>query len=307
MPKVSVVIPTCNRSDKVYFAIDSVVKQTFTDIEIIVVNDGEDDGSVQEVIDKFADRRVRYLRNQRKKGANGARNTGFLHAKGFYIAFLDDDDTWYPEKIQKQMQKFIESSGKVGMVYSGYEIVSTSSSEFSKKELPQKKGKLLDHLISGNFIGSPTPLIKKEIFNDAEPYDEELESAQDWELWIRLSTNNEIEYVDEILATYVVHGDQISADFKRKAVSFEYIIKKYNYLYDEHKKALSTMYKRTAVLLFLSGKFRACRSKLLRAFITDIFRIDIPFHFILSFFPGLYRRYIDKHFMMRYGQHKLIY
>lgn len=100
MPEVSVIIPTCNRPDKIPLTIASVVKQTFTDLEIIIVNDGEDDKVVQRAINKFKDKRINYLMNQRRKGANGARNTGFEKAKGRYIAFLDDDDIWYPDKYR---------------------------------------------------------------------------------------------------------------------------------------------------------------------------------------------------------------
>ena len=142
-PVVTVVIPTYHRSEKLSITIHSVLKQTFDDIEIIVVNDGGDDLSVRNVIAEFNDKRIRYLKNPKKNGANVARNTGLEHSKGKYIAFLDDDDLWYPQKIQNQLQVFNQSSSNVGLVYSGFEIVSTADPHFSKKIFPQKKGKLL--------------------------------------------------------------------------------------------------------------------------------------------------------------------
>ena len=142
-PLVTVVIPTYQRFENLSITIHSVLKQTFDDIEIIIVNDDEDELSVTNVIAEFNDKRIRYLKNQKSKGANGARNTGLENSKGKYIAFLDDDDLWYPYKIQKQLQVFNQSSSNVGFVYSGFEIVSRADPHFSKKIFPQKKGKLL--------------------------------------------------------------------------------------------------------------------------------------------------------------------
>src|SRR4030042_1203431 len=126
MPEVSVIIRTYHRIDKISPTISSVVNQTYSDLEIIIVNDGENDKPLLEILDNFNDHRIHYIRNQRKKGSNGARNTGFYNANGKYIAFLDDDDIWYPDKIQKQIYQFSKSSKDVGVVYSGYEIISTS-------------------------------------------------------------------------------------------------------------------------------------------------------------------------------------
>ncbi len=307
MPEVSVIIPTYQRIDKISPTISSVLNQSFSDLEIIIVNDGEDDKSLLEILDNFNDHRIHYLRNQRKKGSNGTRNTGFHNANGRYIAFLDDDDIWYPDKIQKQINKFNESSKDIGVVYCGYEIISTSTDGYTINIFPHRKGNISEDIISGNFIGSPTPLIKKDLLNEAEPYDENLKSAQDWDLWIGLSVKTEFEYVDEILAKYLLHGNQISFDYENKAESFDYIIKKYSKLYNKNRRALSTIYKRIAILLFMSDRTEASRENIVKAFLTYCFRIDLPAHLILSFFPELYRLYIDKHFLKTLGEHKLLY
>jgi glycosyltransferase involved in cell wall biosynthesis len=307
MPEVSVIIPTYNRHDMISSTIASVLKQTFTDLEIIIVNDSEDDKSLLNVINQFDDNRIHYLKNQRKKGANGARNTGYKNAKGKYIAFLDDDDRWHVDKIQKQIQKFNESSDDVGIVYSGYEIVCPSSPEFFQNIFPKKRGKVQDDIIQGNFIGSPTPLIKKDVFPDGLPYDENLESAQDWELWIRLSGNTDVDYVDEILAEYVIHGDQISSDLWKKLNSLDYIIMKHGELYNKNKKTLSTIYIKTAVLLLMIGRIKECRKRLIKALVTYWFRRGPFFHLALSLFPPSYRNYVDKNIVRTYDKYKFIF
>ena len=307
MVEVSVIVPTYNRLKKLPITINSILNQTFDDFEIIIVNDGEDEISVQKVISEFNDSRIHYLINQRKKGANGARNTGLEQAKGKFIAFLDDDDLWYPQKIQKQLQLFYQSQNKVGLVYSGFEIVSANDPQFSKKIFPQKKGKLLNDIIIGNFIGSPTPLIRRDILFDAGPFDESLKSSQDWDLWIRIAKITEFDFVNEILAKYTVHGDQISFDFEKKIQSFDHIIKKYSYLFNANKKAFATMNKKTAVLYLLNGKIKKCRKRLVRALVIDGLRLDLIVHLIFSFFPKIYRGYVNKYIMVKCGEIKLIY
>jgi hypothetical protein len=182
-----------------------------------------------------------------------------------------------------------------------------SSPGFSKKIFPNKRGNVLNDIIKGNFIGSPTPLIKSSVFPESASYDENLESSQDWDLWIRISEHTEFEYVDEILAEYVVHGDQISSDFDKKIRSFDYIIKKHGSLYSKHKKALAAIYKKTAVLSLMNNKINNCRKRIIKAFTIDFLRADLFVHFILSFFPSLYRLYIDKFIAVTCGKHKLVY
>jgi glycosyltransferase involved in cell wall biosynthesis len=307
MPEVSVIIPTCRRPDKVHSTIKSVVNQTFTDLEIIVVNDDEDDKPVKDLIDTLRDKRIHYFRNQRKKGPNGARNTGFDKANGRYIAFLDDDDIWYPHKIQRQMRKFNQSSDEVGFVYSGFEIISNIEPEISRKIYPQKKGKVLIDIINGNFVGSPTPLIRKDILQQTGLYDENLESAQDWDLWIRIADKTEFEYVDEILARYVVHGDQISVNLDKKLRSMDYIIKKYDTLYRNNKKALANMYKKTAVLSLMNGKIGDCRRRIIKGLTVESLRLDLPSHLLLSLMPPVYKLYIDKYIAKTYSGIKFVH
>ena len=307
MPEVSVIIPTYNRHHSIASTIESVMKQTFFDIEIIIVNDSKDEEQLLKLIGQLNDNRIFYLKNQRKKGANGARNTGFLNAKGKYIAFLDDDDRWHADKIEKQIIKFNESSNEVGIVYSGYEIVSASLPGVSRKIIPKKNGDIQRDIISGNFIGSPTPLIKRSVFPDGPPYDENLESAQDWELWIRLSGITRVEYVEEVLAEYIVHGGQISLDLPKKLNSLDYIIKKHGALYSKNRKALSTIYIKTAILLFLIGRTTECRKRLIKAMAAYWFRRGPLFHLILSFFPEFYRGYIDRNIARTYDQYKMIF
>ena len=118
---VSVVIPTHNRADLLPRAIDSVLNQTYSNFEIIVVSDGSTDNT-EEVVKSYSDKdsRIRFIGYSPARGGNIARNTGIEAAKGEYVAFLDDDDEWMPEKLKKQI-KVMESNPDIGLVILVYE------------------------------------------------------------------------------------------------------------------------------------------------------------------------------------------
>ena len=307
MPKISVVIPTHNRPCRLLKTINSVAKQTFEDIEIIVVNDNEDEKAVKRIISEINDKRVYYLRNQRKKGANGARNTGLNSARGEFIAFLDDDDIWYKKKIQKQIEIFNLSSSRIGLIYTGFKVVSNEKKSSQQDIYPQKKGYLFDDILNGNFIGSPTPLIRKTVFLDCGYYDEKLKSSQDWDLWIRIAKYYRIDFIPEILAEYTVHGDQISTNFIEKAVSFTYILEKYNEFYENNKAAKTTLGKKISVLLFLGGDIKNSRKNLIKSYFTDGIRLDITAHLMLSLIPKFYEFYIKRYITNKIGDLRLVY
>jgi glycosyltransferase involved in cell wall biosynthesis len=307
-PKVSVIIPTYNRKEEIVPTLKSVLNQNFASFEVIVVNDNEDEKVVLNILNQLSDDRIKYLKNQRRKGANGARNTGLENARGKYVAFLDDDDLWNMDKLEKQIRKFDESVDNVGFVYSGFEVISRIDPTFSKKILPSKKGDVFSNMIQRNFVGSPTPLIKKSVFSKSGYFDENLLSAQDWELWIRMSAVTHFEYVDEVLAKYVVHGDQLSIDFNKKRNSIEYILQKHKGLYDRDKTALALNYKKIAVIYFMTGDLNTCRHNIKKAiFIIKEFRLDLIIHLILTFFPSFYRIYINHFIVLNCGNMKLLY
>ncbi len=157
-------------------------------------------------------------------------------------------------------------------------------------------------MIKRNFVGSPTPLIKKSVFSKSGHYDENLLSAQDWELWIRMSAVTHFEYVDEVLAKYVVHGDQLSIDFNKKRNSIEYILQKHKDIYARDKTALALNYKKIAVLNFMSGHLSECRKRIMAAISVDRFRVGLFIHLILSFLPVIYRKYIFRFLMLDWGE-----
>ena len=122
MPLVSVIIPTRNRARFLAGAVKSVLEQSYNDFEIIVVDDCSSDDTTA-LMESFRGSGIRYFRHDRRLGGASARNTGIHQSTGEYIAFLDDDDEWYPEKLGRQMSTILASPPDVGGVYTGYFIV----------------------------------------------------------------------------------------------------------------------------------------------------------------------------------------
>lgn len=183
-PIASVIIPTYNRADLLPNTIGSVLNQTFEDFELIIVDDCSSDNT-EEVVAQIHSPKIKYIRHESNKGGSAARNTGILSAQGKYIGLLDDDDEWYSEKLQKQIDKFQVLSDDFGLVYTGFSFVSMENPEVSHPVIPSLKGHLFSNLLKNNILGSPTPLIKKVCFEKAGYFDETLPSIQDWDMWIR--------------------------------------------------------------------------------------------------------------------------
>jgi glycosyltransferase involved in cell wall biosynthesis len=208
-PTVSVIIPTHNRAALVGTALRSVLAQTFQDFEVLVVDDGSSDDT-SELCRQFPDARIRWLRHDTARGGGAARNTGITHSRGQYIAFLDDDDEWFPEKLARQMEVMLASPPEVAGVYSGYLIVDRATKRVRGRMIPTRRGDLQAALLQSNPIGgSSSVLLKKSALERAGLFDERLPSFQDRDLWIRISREFHFDYVVEPLLNYYLHGTRV--------------------------------------------------------------------------------------------------
>lgn len=229
---VSTVIPTYQRPKLVERAVNSVLNQTYQNIEIIVVNDDPetDLSHIKSMSDK-----VTLLNHEENKGACQARNTGIKQAEGDYIGLLDDDDEYLPEKIEKQVQQFEDFPKEYGLVYSGVEEVENGEVVNKKirsgrKFLSRKReGRVYKELLRGNMISAPTVLVKNECFDKVGLFDPEFDSSQDLDMWMRISKEYKIGKLDEPLAKYHLDGeDRISQSVEKKIQGKQKILKKYH-------------------------------------------------------------------------------
>jgi glycosyltransferase involved in cell wall biosynthesis len=242
-PKVSVIIPTKNRAYYLSSAIQSVLDQTFGDFEIIVV-DGASTDNTGEVIDKFDDERIRYIREKKDKGASASRNIGIKNSRGRFIAFLDDDDRWMPSKLEKQLY-LINKNPDVGLVYTGFWKFNNSGKTMGRaRNLPSVRGNIYPKILRVNYIGGcSTVLVRRECLEKVGLFDENLPAGEDFDLWIRLAKHYQFDYVKEALVLYRIHSKRITSDQCRG-------VRAGKLLYEKYSKELTTSFGDRKTLAF---------------------------------------------------------
>lgn len=213
-PLVSVIIPAYNSEKYIVGAISSILAQTYKNLEIIIVDDGSTDSTARVVKDKINAKRyplsAKYI-HQKNGGPSAARNRGIRESKGEYIAFLDSDDIWLPEKIERQVNYCIDNS-QCGLIYTGYDTCDENGiivSKFIKKEVSKKE--ILKNLYLKNVISTAsTVMVRRECFDRVGYFDEALKVAEDWDMWIRILNLYDFYYINESLARYTIRKESQS-------------------------------------------------------------------------------------------------
>lgn len=229
-PLVSVVIPTYKRSDTLLRAVESVLSQTYDRLEVIVVDDNEPDDefslALQQKLKEITDPRVRYV--QQKKHINGcaARNAGIDASNGELVGFLDDDDVWYSDKLEKQLKLF---SPKTGLVYTGANAIYVNDG-VTYSIRPKAQGDLSKRILLENCIGSTSTVVaKKDILEKAGKFDVEMPARQDYDLWTRVCQITEVSFVPEAEIDYYNFrdGEQISSSTEKYEKANQRVNEKY--------------------------------------------------------------------------------
>jgi GT2 family glycosyltransferase len=208
---VSAVIPAYNYGRFLPGAIDSVLAQTYRDLECIVVDDGSTDDTAR-VLEPYRDR-VRVVR-QPNQGLSAARNTGIQSAQGTYVAFLDADDRWFPEKVARQVA-LIESDARTGAVGCWVQLTSGSGEPIGRKQFAEHVPEPIDldtqvariavrtFWVGGSGSGA---FVRREVFERVGFFDTSLRAAEDWDMWMRIAAAYPIRNVPEILVAISLHG-----------------------------------------------------------------------------------------------------
>lgn len=240
-PLVSIVLPTYNRAHTIHKSVESLLTQTYQDIEIIVVDDGSTDNTQQIINDlQEQDPRIRYLKQPHQKGANTARNRGVREAKGEYIAFQDSDDHWLPHKLAAQMDA-IQITGVKAAFTAFWKIQGQKKIQIPKKNRGIKPGTHSFHkeLLKGNFIALPTFVVEKGLVQQAGEFDEKLPRLQDWEMFLRLSRLTDFIYINQPMLNAYIGSDNITSKKHLYRKSLEFIIKKHRDDFEAHPVALA--------------------------------------------------------------------
>lgn len=207
---VSVVVPSVPGSRFLGRTLESIIRQTYSEIEIIVVTDGtaKDPGN-EKLIRELDDPRIRSMVNQRQSGANGARNTGIGQAAGMYIAMIDDDDLMKKEKLGKQVE-YLEKNPDVGAVSTQSDVIDESGCPLRSIDDVFTAEDIFFHLIFNNCIVHSSMMFRKGVLEEAGLYDENLNQAQDYDLWSRLIRVTKIGQVNEKLVSWREHEQGIT-------------------------------------------------------------------------------------------------
>jgi glycosyltransferase involved in cell wall biosynthesis len=215
VPQVSVIIPAYNGRAYIAEAIESVLGQSFTDFELLVVDDGSTDDTAA-IIQTYG-RRVRYL-YKTNGGPGSARNLGIQQAKGEYIAFLDQDDLWLPNRLAEQVP-VLQQDPQLGMVFSDalYESTADLKEQNSFSIDRPCRGHVLKQLFANNFIPNLTVLVRKCCFDRLGLLDESgsMMITDDYNMWLRVTAHYPVTYIDKPLARYRWHEQNFSADRER--------------------------------------------------------------------------------------------
>jgi hypothetical protein len=208
MPKVTVVIPAYNAMRYLPETMETVLAQTFTNFEVLVVNDGSTDNTA-EWVSQVTDARVRMV-SQANQGLAGARNTGIINALGEYIAFIDADDLWERTKLEKQV-RCLDENPEVGLVYTWTALADENGKPTGRVISSHAEGNVWQQLLEFNMVccGS-TPLIRRICFDKVGLFSVELRTSEDWDMWLRMAPKFHFGVVKEPLIRYRQHSHTLS-------------------------------------------------------------------------------------------------
>ena len=238
MKKVSAIIPVYGAEKYVAATVQSVLDQTHKNFEVLIIDDGSPDRSI-EICQQFTDPRIKIIRQQ-NRGLAGARNTGIRHAQGDYLAFLDADDLWLPEKLEKHVEH-LENSPSVGVSFSCSAFIDETGKPLGLYQKPKLTGITIPNLLCRNPISNGSaPVIRREVFEAIKfqdnlygtvedfYFDDRFRASEDIECWFRIAiqTDWQIEGIREALTLYRVNSGGLSANLFKQFESWEQVFEK---------------------------------------------------------------------------------
>lgn len=227
LPLVSVIIPTYNRVHTLPTAIDSVLKQTYENLELIVMDDGSEDGTEQ-YVRNIADPRIRYQKSETNMGPSAARNSGARLAAGEYLAFQDSDDEWMPDKLEKEMDRMLEEE-ETTMVYCEFGLYLDGKFLICvpPRDIPyqEKQGELFSYFLLYPLISTQTMVVKKDEFIKEKGFNEELKAYEDFEFTLRYARNHKIGFVGEELVKVNSSPNSVNKRFEERIRAQFYMVR----------------------------------------------------------------------------------
>lgn len=305
MPRVSVILPVYNSAAYVSKAINSVLSQTFTDFDLIVVDDGSTDNT-GEVVARIADSRVQYLKKN-NQGPSLARNMGIRNSIGEFVAFIDSDDCWLPNKLELQVRA-LNLSPEAGLVHSSVLIVSPEN-KLLRYDRAWLEGRVLYKLLLNNAIATSSVMVRRKVLEDVglfapdsgsrlipkEEHDlsrNTMRRGEDWELWMRISSEYPIVVEPNASVIYTARPGGLSKNILAMRddtlysmhVAYSSYAAKYRHL---QQFSYSNIHLNAGKGLCTYGELASARQEFMRAIRLCPFRL-LPYIWLLSTFLGKY-------------------
>jgi len=250
--KVSVIIPTYNRVASLKLSLQSVLCQTYKNIEVIVVDDCSQD-ETQDYLNSIADPRVRHLRNLENKGAAASRNIGIHAAQGDLVAFQDSDDVWLHDFLEKLIIEIYKDDMNIAC-YSGVVRVSDGSAAYFPEKQFQRYGDIRDALLSKPFIGTQRLIVKREKLINLGGFDEQFPVLEEWDLTLELSKIGRFGFVNKPLVIQIKNDSSISRNVEKEIISLQLFLAKHSSLYNKNPKIYSSLLRYISILFLVNGQ-----------------------------------------------------
>jgi glycosyltransferase involved in cell wall biosynthesis len=299
---ISVILPIYNGERYLAATIESILSQTYQHYEIIAVNDGSHDCSAEIVKRYFTSGRLKYI-EQVNQGVANARNTGIEHSSGEFVAFVDQDDLWSPDKLEKQIA-YMQAHADVALVHGRVECIDGDGARIScegRVYVDDTSGYCAERLLTGNRIAVPTVMVRRSCLNAVGFLDQTFAPSDDWHLWLRLALRFPFGFLDEVLATYRVHDSNESRHVLKMRLAEIHVLESIRSAYSTdtlsmNRQALDSSliryYEGAAALLSQAGsrdEASSLRRKVMRM------RLCAPWYYADLFarlFPIKSRRYV---------------
>jgi len=296
MKRASVVIPAYNKANLTIKTVESVLGQTYGNVEVIVVDDGSTDDTKNK-LQLFGDR-IHYIYKQ-NGGACSARNVGIKQATGEYIALIDCDDIFYPEKIAKSVE-CLEKKSDYGFVYTGAYFINRDGDVISEHGISDypASGWIASRLLLNDFICNSTVVIRKECFKKVGYFDEKIFMPADWDMWLRLSEKYKAAYINDKLTGYRISDSYTASHMETGINEYVYVLNKAfsrnKHLSDGFKKrCLANVYFSFGLNYAVIQDFKKSRETLLKGVLNKPYSLRGPlFLWGLLFAPKLFREII---------------
>ena len=268
--KISVVIPTLNRINTLQRALDSVINQTYKPAEIIVVDNGSSDGTLEFLREQYP--KITIL-TENKIGVSSARNKGIKKSINQWIALLDSDDAWHPRKLEIQTSMLDSALKEYNLIHTDEVWFRNNKHINQMKKHKKQGGYIFERCLSLCCISPSSVLFKKNILDKVGLFDESLPVCEDYDMWLKICSSEEVLFAqDKLTYKYGGHKDQLSKSYwgmdRFRIKSIENIIKNFDLTYNQKKQAKKELIKKLKIII--NGAFKRNNLSIVNEFSTKL-------------------------------------